>query len=203
MHLGIVLAFGYTIFSSLNYLKMREMGNQIHSAIKTYYFGLLCTSLSLVYATYMDPTILKLWLIGTPYYPISLAQFTASLGVGFFSWANQECLSLCLTVVKQGTSSAFNIIALLVSLATDSLYFGRFLSIHDIIGSGLIIIFTIIQSIIANKAGEENEDEEHISFDMDSEAIKSSPTNSLNSNGNFINSVNDDNTPLLENRNSN
>jgi len=73
MHLGILLAFGYTIFSSLNYLKMREMGNQIHSAIKTYYFGLLCTGLSLVYATYMDPTILKLWLIGTKHYPISLA----------------------------------------------------------------------------------------------------------------------------------
>ena len=72
------------------------------------------------------------------------------MAVGFFSWANQEALSLSLTVVKQGTASAFNNLALIVSFLVDSLYFKRHIFIHDIVGASLIIIFAIYQSLLAN-----------------------------------------------------
>ena len=72
------------------------------------------------------------------------------MAVGFFSWANQESLSLSLTVVKQGTASAFNNIALIVSFLVDATYFKRKIFIQDALGASLIIIFAITQSLLAN-----------------------------------------------------
>lgn len=71
--------------------------------------------------------------------------------VGFFSWANQESLSLSLTVVKQGTASAFNNLALIVSFMIDAFYFKRIVFVHDIFGASLIIIFAVAQSLVANQ----------------------------------------------------
>lgn len=75
--------------------------------------------------------------------------------VGFFSWLNQESLSLSLTIVKQGTASAFNNLALIVSFLIDALYFHRKVFIHDYVGAGLILFFAVVQSLLANAAARE------------------------------------------------
>ena len=99
-YLGIGFAFMYCIFSVFNFYEMRRMGKGVHSAIKTFYFGWCCVLFTLAYIAYDAPEFFHFENIGTDEYPINLEQFLASLAVGFFSWANQESLSLCLTIVK-------------------------------------------------------------------------------------------------------
>lgn len=115
------------------------MGHGIHSSIKTYYFGALCSFFTL---TYIIATEGREW-ISTKKFPMTLDQLLASLAVGFFSWANQEALSLSLTIVKQGTTSAFNNIALLVSFSVDALYFHRRIFLNDIAGAAMIGLFAV------------------------------------------------------------
>jgi len=52
---GILMSVLYTLFSAFNYLKMREMGNEIHSSIKTYFFGIVCSGFSLIYVAITAP----------------------------------------------------------------------------------------------------------------------------------------------------
>lgn len=115
------MAVLYTIFSALNFYEMRKMGHGVHSSIKTFYFGALCSLGTFLYILIIEPESV----FQAKEFPINLAQFSASMAVGFFSWANQESLSLSLTVVKQGTASAFNNIALIVSFLVDATYFKR------------------------------------------------------------------------------
>lgn len=136
-------AFIYCIFSVFNFYEMRRMGKGVHSSIKTFYFGLLCTVFTLIYIAFDGYEFYFFHKIGTDEYPIDRDQLLSSLIVGFFSWANQESLSLCLTVIKQGTASAFNNIALVVSFLVDTFYFERHVLPHDIVGTSMICCFSI------------------------------------------------------------
>jgi len=140
------MAVLYTTFSALNFYEMRKMGHGVHSSIKTFYFGALCSLGTFLYILAVESENV----FQKKEFPITWSQFTASMIVGFFSWANQESLSLSLTVVKQGTASAFNNLALIVSLMVDAFYFKRKIFIHDIFGVSLIIIFAVTQSLLAN-----------------------------------------------------
>lgn len=145
-YIGVCTAVLYTVFSALNFYEMRKMGHGVHSSIKTFYFGALCSLGTFFWIICTESE----QFFKTKEIPITFPQFAASMAVGFFSWANQEALSLSLTVVKQGTASAFNNLALIVSFLVDSLYFKRHIFIHDIVGASLIIIFAIYQSLLAN-----------------------------------------------------
>lgn len=138
---------------------MRRMGKGVHSSIKTFYFGLLCTIFTMVYILFDGIELYRLDKIGSAEYPISSDQLISSLLVGFFSWANQESLSLCLTIIKQGTASAFNNIALVVSFMVDTFYFGRTVLPQDIVGTSLIVIFSIAQCLISDKANKKEASE--------------------------------------------
>lgn len=87
-YIGILMAILYTIFSALNFHKMREMGANVHSSIKTFYFGALHTILTLIWISFAGPSVFCFWNIGQDSYPLSRSQFMASSGVGFFSWLN-------------------------------------------------------------------------------------------------------------------
>lgn len=124
-YIGIGSAIIYTLFSVLNYFEMRRMGKGVHSSIKTYYFGGLCTFFTMIYIAFDGIEMYHFHKIGTDAYPIKGDQLLSCFMIGFFSWANQESLSLCLTVVKQGVATTFNNIALIVSFFVDTFYFGR------------------------------------------------------------------------------
>lgn len=152
---GIFMAVLYTVFSALNFFEMRRMGHGIHSSIKTYYFGAMC---SMGTALYILAAESHMWFSKAKFeFPITFDQALASFAVGFFSWLNQEALSLCLTVVKQGTASGFNNIALVVSFTVDALYFKRRVFVHDWIGAAMIIVFAVVQCILANNMAQEEE----------------------------------------------
>lgn len=83
-YVGVGMAFLYTVFSALNFYEMRQMGHGLHSSIKTYYFGAMC---SLGTFLYIVATEYDKW-FSMKKFPLSWQQFTASMIVGFFSWAN-------------------------------------------------------------------------------------------------------------------
>lgn len=43
------MAVLYTIFSAMNFYEMRKMGSGIHSSIKTFYFGAMCSIGTFIY----------------------------------------------------------------------------------------------------------------------------------------------------------
>lgn len=131
---------------------MRRMGKGVHSSIKTYYFGGLCTFFTMIYIAYDGIEMYHFHKIGTDAYPINRDQLLSCFAIGFFSWANQESLSLCLTVVKQGVATTFNNIALIVSFFVDTFYFGRMVLPQDILGTSLIVLFSIAQCLLSDKA---------------------------------------------------
>jgi len=115
----------FSVISALNFMAMREMGHCVHSSVKTFYFGFLSTSFTVLYIIAVDPGTFELWNIGTSSYPITVNQGIACLFIGFFSWASQESLSLAMTVVKSGTTAVFFNLGLVISFVLDATYFNR------------------------------------------------------------------------------
>jgi len=142
-YFGIFSAILYTIFASLQSYEMRKMGANVHQSIKTFYYGALQSILTLCWIAVAGPGLFAFWKMGTDSYPLSWTQFLASTGVGFFSWLNQESLSICLTVINLGTASSFNNLALLVSLSVDFGYLHREVFTSDLAGVVLIITFSV------------------------------------------------------------
>lgn len=86
--LGVFMGVMFTIFSAMNFYEMRRMGNDVHSSIKTFYYGFVCSIFTLVYIIVQEPALFKVWKMGTDEYPLSGEGFVACLIIGFFSWLN-------------------------------------------------------------------------------------------------------------------
>ena len=132
----------FSVFSAMNFLAMRELGNCVHSSVKTYYFGVLSTFFAVTFISFKTPSFFKFWDIGQQDFPLSLDQFYGTLFIGFFSWTAQESLSLALTSVKSGVTAAFYNVALVISFIVDISYFHRVATASDITGTTLIILAT-------------------------------------------------------------
>jgi hypothetical protein len=130
---------------------MAELGNSVHSSVKTLWFGVFSTALILVCIAFEDPVIFKIWLIGSEKYPINSSNFSGYLIIGFFSWGSQESLSLALTTVKSGTSAIFMNIGLIIAFFTDVTYFRRDQFWTDYLGIFNIIVCTSIQGWLSNQ----------------------------------------------------
>ena len=72
MNLGCFCAFLFAIFMSLTYLKLKQIGNPVHSSIKTFYFAVLQLISALIYIAFVDRRIFEVQNIGTDKYPIGL-----------------------------------------------------------------------------------------------------------------------------------
>jgi hypothetical protein len=96
-YLGVFFAIAFTILNALKFLAIRELGNMVHSSVKTFWFGTFSTVLTALFLVVYDPSIFELWKIGSPDYPLDGSQFVGTLIIGFFSWGGQESLSLALT----------------------------------------------------------------------------------------------------------
>jgi len=156
--MGVAAAFAFAMFSALNFLKMREIGHGVHSSVKTFYFGVLSSSLTAIFMVFYQPSIYLLWNFGKADYPMTIPQFWGCMMVGLFSWMAQESLSLALTTVKSGTTSGFYNIALVAAFAVDVIQFKREIFMADMVGSGLIFICTITQGLLANNDNKRKSD---------------------------------------------
>lgn len=147
---GVFFAFLFAFFSAMNFITIRGLGGNIHVSLKTFYFGVISSTVTALYCIYADPQIFYFWRIATNNYSMTRNEFLGSLAVGFFSWSSQESMSIALGIVKSGTVSAFYNVALVMAFMTDVLYFKREIFTTDVIGACMIIIFTTLQGIISN-----------------------------------------------------
>jgi hypothetical protein len=69
-YLGLLFAVLFTVCSALKFLAMSELGNMVHSSVKTYWFGVFSTVVTTIYIAFWDPSIFKVWNIGQPEYPM-------------------------------------------------------------------------------------------------------------------------------------
>ena len=124
-YLGLFFAVSFTVCNALKFLAMSELGNMVHSSVKTFWFGVFSTVVTIIYLMFEDPQLFLFWNMGQPQYSINSDQFFGAFIIGFFSWAGQESLSLALTKVKNGSTAAFISIGLVIAFFTDVLYFER------------------------------------------------------------------------------
>ena len=71
---GCAAAFCYTIFGALNLLEIRELAQQVHSSVITFYFGVISTICASVFFIYCEPA------------PSSLPNLSQLAMIGVFSW---------------------------------------------------------------------------------------------------------------------
>jgi hypothetical protein len=150
----MVLACSFTVLNALKFIAMSELGNAVHSSVKTLWFGIFSSALVLVFFIFYEPSIFAFWLIGSDSYPLGGNSFLGCLIIGFFSWASQESLSLALTTVKTGTTAVFFNVGLIIAFSTDVLYFDRSQFWTDYLGIAAIIICTSIQGWLSNEEKE-------------------------------------------------
>jgi drug/metabolite transporter (DMT)-like permease len=84
---GLIFAISFTICSALKFLAMSELGNMVHSSVKTYWFGVFSTAVTVIYLMFTEPTLYFFWNMGSAYYPMTSDQFLGAFIIGFFSWA--------------------------------------------------------------------------------------------------------------------
>lgn len=147
------------MLNALKFIAMSELGNAVHSSVKTLWFGVFSTTLVLVFLIFYEPMFYAIWLIGSDSYPLGGSAFLGCLIIGFFSWASQESLSLALTTVKSGTTAVFFNIGLIIAFLTDVMYFDRSQFWTDYLGIFAIIVCTSIQGWLSNEEKERQEQE--------------------------------------------
>jgi len=72
-NLGLMFGGLFAVFSSINYMAIRAIGDNVHSSLKNYYFGILSTLTALFGIAMSSPNFFKPWLIGTAAYPLNQA----------------------------------------------------------------------------------------------------------------------------------
>lgn len=140
--LGMLFAAGFSLSSAMKYISIRAIGDNVHTSVKNYYFGLVGAIFTLIVNIYLDPGFFAFWKIGTDQYTMTMDQFYVAFVVGIFGWLSQETLAQGLSAVKSGTMAAFQNIAIFIGFFIDIFYFHRVILWSDYVGSGLIIVFT-------------------------------------------------------------
>lgn len=148
---GAFFGLLFALFSAMNFITIRDMSGNMYVSLKTYYFGVFSTALTLLICAFTDPGLFAVWRIGTANYPISKGSFIGCLCIGTFSWISQEAMSIALGVVKSGTVAGFYNIALCLSYMTDAFYFNRDILWSDYTGALIIILSTSLQGYISNR----------------------------------------------------
>lgn len=69
-------------------ISIRAIGENVHTSVKNYYFGVIGGIVTLLANCYLDPSFFKVWEIGSSSYCMDLSQFVIYLIVAFFGWAS-------------------------------------------------------------------------------------------------------------------
>ena len=143
-YLGLLIAISVTFWMAFEFIAMSNLKGSVHSSWKTFTLGFLSSILSAVYLLIYDSK----FFIGES--NMTWEHVGWSLVIGVFSWACLESKSLALTTVKSGTVTCFTNLSLVVSFATDVIWFKRAVVWTDIVGGILLIVFTSANGILSN-----------------------------------------------------
>ena len=83
---GVFLAFLFCFVAAMNTISMREMGNMVHSSVKTFYFGALSSILTIIFFVFYNPAYLMLWTSNGDNYTFKGDELFAGIVIGFFAW---------------------------------------------------------------------------------------------------------------------
>ena len=158
---GVFFAMLFCVCAALNCLAMRELGNMVHSSVKTFYFGALSSILTIIFFIFYNPAYLLLWTsTDNDDYTVKGDELLSGVIIGFFAWAAQESMSLALSTVKAGTLTAFFSLGLICSWLVDFIYLERQAFWTDYVGSFLILVCIFLQAWMSSiQHDESNKDE--------------------------------------------
>ena len=105
--IGLFFALLFSIFSSMKLISIRAIGENIHTSVKNYYFGVIGSVVTLIANVFLQPSFFEFWKVGTSSYVMDMPQFGIYVIVALFGWASQECLARGLSAVQTGTIAAF------------------------------------------------------------------------------------------------
>lgn len=97
--IGVIFCLLFMVFSSMKLISIRAIGENVHTSIKNYYFGVVGGIVCLIVNLFLDPNFYCFWLIGTDEYEMTKDQLIIYLIVAFFGYASQECLAQGLSAV--------------------------------------------------------------------------------------------------------
>ena len=119
---GVFFSFLYCLIAAMNALAMREIGNMVHTSVKTFYFGAFSSILTVIFFIFYNPAQLLLWTSDGDNYTFKSDELVAGVIIGFCAWLTQESMSIALSAVKAGTQTAFNSLGLVCSWLVDFIY---------------------------------------------------------------------------------
>lgn len=70
--MGLVFSLGFTVCSAMKYISIRAIGDNVHTSVKNYYFGLIGAIFTIIINLYFDPGFFELWKIGSPGYAMTM-----------------------------------------------------------------------------------------------------------------------------------
>lgn len=97
----------FTLSSAMMFVSIRAIGDNVHTSVKNYHFGVVGVLLTMSFILYQDPSFFAFWKLGTPEYSRSSGQIIVEIVVGVFGWMALESLTKGLSTVKSGTMAAF------------------------------------------------------------------------------------------------
>lgn len=85
---GVFFALIYCFTAAITCLAMREMGNMVHSSVKTFYFGALSSIFTIVFFIFYNPAYLMLWSsTENDDYIFKADELFAGVIIGFCAWS--------------------------------------------------------------------------------------------------------------------
>lgn len=86
--LGIIFCGGFAITSAFKYITIRAIGDNVHTSVKNYYFGVIGCIFTVIANIFMQPEWFAIWKIGTPEYVMSPSDFGSALAVGVLGYSS-------------------------------------------------------------------------------------------------------------------
>lgn len=128
-----------SLASGFAYLTMRKLGENVNSAITTFYFGIFSGITSFITFAIAPKQTMSA--------EISFFELGLLLAIGIFGWIAQEGVSKALQTEKAGRAASLNYLQVVVACIADISFFQRSIAWTDCLGAALILIFTLINSI--------------------------------------------------------
>ena len=70
--LGIFFGVAYSLSAAMKVVSIRAIGDNIHTSVKNYYFGLWGLVVTVIANFYLDPGFFAFWNIGTKNYVMNM-----------------------------------------------------------------------------------------------------------------------------------
>ncbi|TNV77408.1 hypothetical protein FGO68_gene6316 [Halteria grandinella] len=136
---GIVSALMGSVFSGFAYFSMRRLGTRVNPTINTFYFATSSCVLSFITFSVVPGQRI--------FSQIDWESVGLLILTGLLGWIAQEGVAKALQTEKAGRAASLNYLQVVIAFLADTIFFKRESSWTDYLGSTLILLFTLINSL--------------------------------------------------------